>query len=536
MKLLLRRFIIFSLASFAFGLVIPMTSAQNFYDIVIEGGRIVDGTGNPWYYGDVGIQNGRITKIGDLKGAGTGKRLNVANRVVAPGFVDIHNHTDTDIEKFPLAQNYMQQGVTTIVGGNCGDSIYPVGEKLAALERLGLGINFTLLVGQATIRKQVIGMADRAPTADELKKMKRLVAKAMEEGAVGISTGLYYAPGSYSKTDEVIELAKVAAQYGGIYASHIRDESDYSIGLVAAVKEAIEIGEKANIPVEIAHLKALGKPVWGKSVEILNLVKQARARGIDVTFDQYPYVASETSLMGSIVPRWAVAGGEAKMKERLLDPPTKEKIKKEMLVSIDKRGGPEKLFIATFQPDTNLEGKNLAEIGKIKGKEPVDVAIELLLAGGADVVSFNMLEEDLIRIMRSSFGLVASDGSIVEFGKGVPHPRYYGTFPRVLGKYVREEGVLSLEEAVRKMSSAPANRVGLGDRGLIREGMIADITVFNPATVMDQATFEKPHQYPVGIDYVIVNGQLALSKGEWTGVRAGKVLYRQKPFFSPKKL
>lgn len=305
MKLLLRRFIIFSLASFAFGLVIPMTSAQDFYNIVIEGGRIVDGTGNPWYYGDVGIQNGRITKIGDLKEAGTGKRLNVANRVVAPGFVDIHNHTDTDIEKFPLAQNYMQQGVTTIVGGNCGDSIYPVGEKLAALERLGLGINFTLLVGQATIRKQVIGMADRAPTADELKKMKRLVAKAMEEGAVGISTGLYYAPGSYSKTDEVIELAKVAAQYGGIYASHIRDESDYSIGLVAAVKEAIEIGEKANIPVEIAHLKALGKPVWGKSVEILNLVKQARARGVDVTFDQYPYVASETSLMGSIVPRWA---------------------------------------------------------------------------------------------------------------------------------------------------------------------------------------------------------------------------------------
>jgi dihydroorotase/N-acyl-D-amino-acid deacylase len=305
---------------------------------------------------------------------------------------------------------------------------------------------------------------------------------------------------------------------------------------VAAIKEAIEIGEKANIPVEIAHLKALGKPVWGKSVEILNLVKQARARGVDVTFDQYPYVASETSLMGSIVPRWAVAGGEAKMKERFLDPPTKEKIKKEMLVSIDKRGGPEKLFIATFRPDTNLEGKNLAEIGKIKGKEPIDVAIELLLAGGADVVSFNMLEEDLIRIMRSSFGLVASDGSLVEFGKGVPHPRYYGTFPRVLGKYVREEGVLSLEEAVRKMSSAPANRVGLGDRGLIREGMIADITVFNPATVMDQATFEKPHQYPVGIDYVIVNGQLALSKGEWTGVRAGKVLYRQKPFFSPKKL
>jgi N-acyl-D-amino-acid deacylase len=535
MRLWLRRFIIFSLTSLAFGSVIPMTSAQEFYDIVIEGGRIVDGTGNPWYYGHVGIQNGRIAKIGDVREARAGKRLNAANRVVAPGFVDIHNHTDTDIEKLPLAQNYMQQGVTTIVGGNCGDSLYPVGEKMAVLERLGMGINFALLVGQATIRKHVIGMADRAPTTDELKKMKALVAKAMGEGAIGISTGLYYAPGSYSKTDEVIELAKVAAQYGGIYASHIRDESDYSIGLVAAVKEAIEIGEKANIPVEISHFKALGKPVWGKSVEILDLVKQARARGIDVTFDQYPYVASATSLMGSIVPRWAVAGGEAKMRERLLDPPIREKIKKEMLVSIDKRGGPEKLFIATFQPDTGLERKHLAEIGKTKGKEPVDAAIDILLAGGAEVVSFNMLEEDLIRIMRSPFGFVASDGSLVQFGRGVPHPRYYGTFPRVLGKYVREQGVLSLEEAVRKMSSAPAKRMGLVDRGLIREGMIADITVFNPATIMDKATFEKPHQYPVGIDYVIVNGQLALSKGEWTGARAGKVLYRQNPFSFPMK-
>jgi N-acyl-D-aspartate/D-glutamate deacylase len=526
MKSLRRGLIIFSLACFAFGLAMPVTSAQDSYDIVIEGGKIVDGTGNPWYYGDVGILNGRIVKIGDLKKAGAQKRLDAVNLVVAPGFVDIHTHTDTDIEKLPLAQNYIQQGVTTLVGGNCGDSIYPIGEKLAGLERLGLGINFTLLVGQATIRRQVIGMADRAPTAAELKKMKGLVAKAMEEGAFGISTGLYYAPGSYSKTDEVIELAKVAATYGGIYASHIRDESDYSIGLVAAVKEAIDIGEKANIPVEIAHLKALGKPVWGKSLEILDLVKQARARGIDVTFDQYPYTASATSLVGSIVPHWALAGGETKMKERLLDPLIKDKAKREMRVSIEKRGGPEKLFIATFRPDAGLEGKHLAEIGKMKGKEPVDAAIDILLAGGADVISFNMLEEDLIRIMRSPFGLVASDGSLVEFGKGVPHPRYYGTFPRVLGKYVREEGVLSLEEAVRKMSSAPAHRIGLVDRGLIREGMIADITVFNPATVMDKATFQKPHQYPIGIDYVIVNGQLALSKGKWTGVRSGKVLYR----------
>lgn len=503
------------------------------YDIIIEGGKIVDGTGGPWHYGDVGIQDGRITRIGDLRSARATQRINALGLVVAPGFVDVHNHTDEAIERLPLAQNYMQQGVTTIVGGHCGDSIYPVGERLASLEGFGLGINFAMLVGHSTIRKQVMGMADRAPTVDELKKMKELVAKAMEQGAFGISTGLYYAPGSYSKTEKIIELAKVVARYGGLYASHIRDEGDFNIGLVAAVKEAIQIGEKAFIPVQIAHLKALGKPVWGKSIEVLNLIKEARARGVDVTFDQYPYVASGTSLTGAVVPGWAQAGGELKMKERLVDPSTREEIRREMLLSIDKRGGPERLFIARFVPDASLEGKHLVEIGKIKGKEPVDVAIDLLLAGEAEVVSFNMVDEDLIRIMQSPIGMVASDGSLVDFGKGVPHPRYYGTFPRVLGRYVREEGALTLEEAVRKMTSGPANRVGMLDRGLIREGMIADITVFNPNTVTDQTAFERLPQYPAGIEYVIVNGQVAISEGKWIGARAGKVLYGKKSIVRP---
>ena len=538
MKLSLRKTIV-PLIILGFLAAMALTaSAQDSYDIVIEAGRIVDGTGGPWYYGDVGIQNGRIVKIGDLKEARAARRIDAKGLVVSPGFIDIHNHTDEDIEKLPLARNYMQQGVTTIVGGNCGDSIYPVGEKLAGLERLGLGINFGLLVGQATIRKQVIAMADRAPTADELTKMKALLAKAMEEGAVGLSTGLYYAPGSFCKTDEIIELARVAARYGGIYTSHIRDESDYNIGLVAAVKEAIEIGEKGKIPVQISHLKALGKPVWGKSAEILNLIQQARTRGVDVTFDQYPYVASATSLVGATVPRWAQAGGKEKLEERFRDPAARERLRKDMLTSIDKRGGPEKLFIARFAPDPALEGKHLAEIGKIKGKEPVDAAMDLVLAGGlgVGVVSFNMLDEDLIRIMRSPHGLVASDGSLAEVGKGVPHPRYYGTFPRVLGKYVREEAILPLEEAVRKMTSAPANRMGLLDRGLIKEGMIADITLFDPRTVKDKATFDKPHQYPEGIEYVFVNGQVAVAKGEWTGIKAGKVLYRQKSFTSARAM
>ena len=528
------RIIISFLTILAFGIFQSAQAAPGAYNIVIEGGMIVDGTGGPWYYGDVGIKNGYIKKIGDLKNSPAIKRINARGLVVAPGFIDIHTHTDEEIQKLPLARNYMQQGVTTMVGGNCGDSIYPVGEMLTALKRLGLGINFALFVGHATIRKQVMGMADRAPTQGELNKMKKLVAKAMEQGAVGLSTGLYYAPGSYAKTEEIIELAKVVVQYGGIYTSHLRDESDYNIGLVAAVREAIEIGEKANIPVQISHLKALGKPVWGQSVEILNLVKTAGARGVDVTFDQYPYVASATSLKGALVPSWAQAGGDHKMKEHLLDPATRPKVREGMLDSLDKRGGPEKFFIATFTPDPKIEGKHLKEIGKIKGMEPVDAAIEILVSGDASVVSFNMLDEDLIRIMQSPIGMVASDGSLVEFGKGVPHPRYYGTFPRVLGKYVREDGVLTLEEAVRKMTSAPANRIGLVDRGLIKEGMIADVTIFNPDTVKDKATFEKPHQYPSGIDYVIVKGQLAVSNGVWTGIKAGKVLYRQKSFISLK--
>jgi N-acyl-D-aspartate/D-glutamate deacylase len=419
--------------------------------------------------------------------------------------------------------------VTTLVGGNCGESIYPAGKKLALLKKSAPGVNFALLIGHATVRKQVIGMADRNPTLEEMKRMKALLAQAMEQGAVGMSTGLYYAPGSYSKTEEVIELARVAARYGGFYASHIRDESDYQVGLVEAVKEAIEIGEKSGIPVQISHLKALGRSVWGKSAEVLDLIKAARSRGVDVTFDQYPYAASSTSLVGAVVPRWAQAGGETRMKQRLLDPATREKIRAEMLTAMEKRGGSENLYITVFGRDPATEGKHLTEIGKIKGQEPVDAAIDILLAGEAGVVSFSMQEEDVIRIMKSPHGMVASDGSLVAFGNGAVHPRYYGTFPRVLGKYVREEGILSLEEAVRKMTSAPAKRIGLKDRGLIREGMIADITVFDPAAVKDRATFQKPHQYPQGIEHVIVNGRLAVSAEKLTGIRAGRVLSRQNP-------
>jgi N-acyl-D-amino-acid deacylase len=500
-------------------------AARHSYDIIIEHGMIVGGTGISRCPGDLGIHAGHLTGIGDLRDVPATRRIDAQGLIVAPGFIDIHTHADERIEKFPLARNYMHQGVTTIVGGQCGESIYPIGERLASLEKVGLGVNFAMLVGHSTIRKQVMGRVNRSPTGDEMGEMKALLALAMEQGAFGISTGLYYAPGSYSETEEVIELARTAARYGGLYASHIRDEGDFGIGLVSAVKEAIEIGEAAKIPVQISHLKTLGRGVWRKSTEILDLIEEARARGVDVTFDQYPYVASETSLIGAVVPGWAQAGDESRLKEGLMDPSTREKIRDEMVLSIEKRGGSERLFIARFNPDASLEGKNLEEIGRMMAKAPVDAAIEMLLAGEAEVISFNMSEEDLIRIMRSPVGMVASDSGLAGPGQRARHPRYYGTFPRVLGSYVRDKGVLTLEEAIRKMTSGPARRLGLPDRGVIGNGMVADITIFDPETVADRASFEDPSLSPEGIEYVIVDGQVTLSEGQWTGAHAGKVLY-----------
>ncbi len=505
----------------------PVSANYSRFDTIITGGKVIDGTENPWYYADVGINNGHITAIGNLEGAVATRCIDATGMVVAPGFIDIHTHADDDIFDLPLAENYIQQGVTTVVGGNCGGSLFPVKERLAELEKKNIGINFALLVGHGTIREEVMGMVNRAPTAVELDKMKTLATEAMRSGAFGISTGLYYAPGFYAKTDEVIELAKVVAGYGGIYTTHIRDESDYNIGLGAAVKEAIEIGEKSRAPVQISHLKCLGKPVWGKANEILDLIAQARARGVDVTFDQYPYVASGTSLMGAIIPRWAQEGGQSELVKRLQDPNMRVKIREEMSANIERRGGPHTLFIARCSSNPTIEGKNLKEIGETKGIAPVDAAIEIQIAGGADIVSFNMQEEDLELIMQSPYGMIGSDGSLVEFGEGVPHPRYYGTFPRVLGLYVREKGVLSLEEAVRKMTSAPANRLGLTDRGILREGMVADIVIFDPETVRDLATFEKPHRYPQGIVYVLLAGHVTVEMGKHTGVRAGQVLYHR---------
>ena len=531
MRTLFTKFVAALAVSFALFAFSTPASAQAPYDVVVAGGRIVDGTGNPWYRGDVGIRNGRIDAIGDLGKAQAARRIDATGMVVAPGFIDIHTHADEGIEKFPAARNYLQQGVTTVVGGNCGGSIYPVGEKLAALEKTGLGLNFALLVGQGTIREQVLGMEGRPPTADELARMEGLVARAMEQGAVGLSTGLYYAPGSYSSTEEVVALSKVAARYGGIYTSHIRDESDYTVGLVAAVKEAIEIGEKAGLPVQVSHLKALGKPAWGKSAEILGLIDAARARGVDVAFDQYPYAASGVGLIGAAIPRWAQEGGDAKMKERLSDPASRERVLKEMASSIDKRGGPEKQFIAVCAGDSSLEGEK-------PGRDRQDQ--EQGSHGGIPRSApgrprHPRLVQHARRRPDPHHAVAHGDRRIGRQHCGVRQGRAPSAILRHLppgAGQVRPGGKGPVTGGGRqKMSSAPAARIGLTDRGLLKAGMAADVTLFNPSTVADTATFQNPHQYPAGIEAVIVNGQIAILGGEYLETRAGRVLYRNHASF-----
>ncbi len=520
------------------------------FDLIIEGGAILDGSGNPWFRADVGIVDDHIEAIGHLDGVKAEYRIDAGGLMVAPGFIDMHSHSDFTLLVDPKAESKIRQGVTTEVVGNCGSSAAPQNEEvrsyrekfmrsrlgedfqfdwatmaeyMAKLEAQGIALNVAPLVGHGTIRQNVMGFEDRAPTPGELEEMKRLTAEAMEAGAWGLSTGLIYPPGCYAKTEEIIELAKVVARYGGIYASHIRGEGDT---LLDAVREAIEIGEKAGLPVEISHFKASGKHNWGKTRESLRLVEEARRRGIDVTIDQYPYTASSTGL-SAYLPNWVHVGGADAMLERLRNPEDRRRIREE----VGDRDW-SIIMVVVSQRHPEYEGLRVTEIAEKMGKEPVEAVMDLLLEdeGQTWVVAFGMSEEDVQRVMRSPYMMVGSDGRAISphgvLGKGKPHPRYYGTFPRILGRYVREFGVITLEEAVRKMTSAPARRLGLWDRGLIRPGFKADIVIFNPETVIDKATFMEPHQYPEGIEYVIVNGTVVIDEGEHTGALPGRVLRR----------
>jgi N-acyl-D-amino-acid deacylase len=501
------------------------------FDLVIAGGTVVDGTGAAGFRGDVGIRDGRIVRVsrGSLDASAASRVIDATDHVVAPGFIDLHAHIEP-LQMLPGAESHARQGVTMALGGPDGGSPWPLGEYMAARETEGLGINIGFQVGHNTIRREVMGTENRAPTAEELARMEAMVAQGMDEGAFGLSTGLIYIPGAYSDTPEVIALARVAAAKGGIYTSHLRDEG---MQLLDGVTEGIHIGSEAGIPVVLTHHKVVGAPMWGSSERTLALIDSARAAGVDVMADQYPYTASHTGI-GILVPQWAQSGGTEALVRRLEDPVLRDSIEAGLRWNlVNDRGGNDlsRVQFSTVSWDRSLEGKTLRDWAEREGMEPtIDTGVQLVLEamrqGGAGTIFHVMDEEDVERIMAHPQTMIASDGRLSEPGVGHPHPRAYGTFPRVLGRYVRERGVISLEQAVRKMSAMPAERLGIPDRGRIAEGMWADLVVFDPATVRDGSTFEAPHQYPEGIPYVLVNGVPVVDGGAFTDARPGRMLRR----------
>lgn len=498
------------------------------YDTLLLNGLVFDGESLSEQPLDVGIKDGKIIAIGDLEGQSAYRTVMLnGNEIISPGFIDVHAHIER-IMRMPDATSFIRQGVTTVLAGPDGRGPSPMGEYLDSLESYDLGINTAWLVGHNTIRRKVMGTENRAPSSDELQAMKDLVKEAMDNGAYGISTGLKYVPGSFSSLEEVIELSKVAALQGGIYTSHLREEG---LGLIEGVKEALVIGREANIPIVLTHHKAIGKPMWGASTKTLAMVDSARKVGIDVMMDQYPYTASSTGL-SVLIPTWALAGGQEEFKKRVNDPVTRKRIHKEIMFNIENDRGGADLNVVQFanvswKPDLN--GKTLKDWAIEKGLDPsfsigADLVIEGQLNGGAQCIFHAIGEEDVQRIMQHPLAMVASDGGLVEPGRGHPHPRSYGTFPRVLGYYVREKGIISLELALRKMTSLPAERLGFEDRGWIKEGMNADITIFHPGLVEEKGTFEDPHHYPEGISMVFVNGKLTYNVGLSESQFAGIVL------------
>lgn len=542
------------------------------YDIVIKNGRVVDGSGNPWYHADVAIKNGRIVKMGrSIDPALAAKVLDASNLIVTPGFIDVHTHIENDAFTTPTADNFVRQGVTSVITGNCGGSVTDVSGYFEKIQHDGITPNIGTLIGHNSVRRAVMGgNFDRDPSAEEMEKMKSMVATAMKNGALGFSTGLIYVPGTYAKPEEVVALARMAARYGGIYASHIRDEGEQ---VVKAIDEAIRVGREAQMPVEISHFKIANKKLWGQSAKTLNQVVEARKQGIDVFVDQYPYAASSTNL-GVLLPSWALSEGAERVKQRLSDLATREKIKAEMREELKRRSGREDyahVVVANFRADPSLNGRSIPEVTRgrwdaekmnvpvvpgslfdlhqnpshraggdrrmvklarmkdLKKKDPkleaqIETILDMVLAGGGQMIYHSMDERDVERIMRAPFTSIGSDSGFIVYGKASPHPRGYGSNTRVLSKYSREKQLFPVEEAVRKMTSLPATVFRIKDRGVLREGAWADVVVFDDEKVADLATFEKPHQYAVGITDVIINGTLVIENAVQNGARPGKIL------------
>ena len=519
----------------------PFVAAQTpaEYDIVIRNGRVLDGAGNPWILADVAIKDGKFARIGRVEGKGK-QEIDATGRYVSPGWIDVMDQSGSVLRQNGLAQTKLMQGVTTAIGGEGGTPVpaEKISDYFAELERKGISINFGTYFSETQARVAVLGESLRAPNPEELGRMKAIMETAMKAGAMGMTTALIYPPSSYTTTDELVEMAKVAGRYGGFYASHIRGEGKE---LVQSIEEAITIGERGGLPVEIFHLKAAYQPGWGTLMPAAGeKIEQARARGVDVAADLYLYTAGGTGLE-AVIPSWAFEGGDAKLLERLKDPAIRVRLKKEIVTGspgwwniVEASGGWNNIVLANAQNKDNAkyEGKSLAVIAKEANKEPADAAFDLVAQGGGRVTAIYhmMSEQDVVTALKFSWTSIGSDsGAALKLGQqdaiGLPHPRAYGNFPRLIARYVRDQHVLTLEQAIRKMTSWPATRYRLAGRGLIKESCWADVVIFDYDKIQDRSTYEQPLLTPTGIDYVLVNGQLVIDHGNHTGARPGRILY-----------
>ena len=492
--------------------------------MLIKNGRVLDGSGNPWIAMDIAIRGGRIVEMGRLAAAQATRTIDAAGLTVTPGFIDVHSHAAEGLAgALKDARQLIAQGITTAMLNPDGGGPTDLRAQRVGFEQRGIGVNVGLYVPHGSIRRDVLGMADRAPSAGELTRMLTLARNGMEAGGIGLSSGLYYAPGSYAKTEEVIALAKVVGEMGGIYESHIRDEADYSVGVVAAVDEVIRISEEGHIPGIVAHMKALGPTSWGLSMALVEHVKQARDRGVEVYADQYPYEASGTGIVGALVPRWAEVGGRDELLKRITGA-ERERLAADIRRNLQRRGGAETLVISLYRPNRSLEGQTLAQVAAAMNKPPEEAAMDLLLKGDASLVSFNMSEDDIAFIMKQPFTMTCTDGNLTPFGEGKPHPRGNGAFARKIHVYVNERGVVDLPFAVRSMTSLPASVFGMKDRGVLRPGAWADVLIFDPKNVRDASTYTNPHQLAEGIEYVLVNGVIERDASAFTGKLGGRVI------------
>jgi N-acyl-D-amino-acid deacylase len=497
------------------------------FEVVIRNARVIDGTGNPWYRADVGVTAGRIAAIGNLRRKTADQVIDAGMRVLAPGFIDVHTHVEGAVELNPMGANYLLDGVTTIVTGNCGGSRVNLSEWFQKLEAQKIGLNLATLIGHNSVRREVMGTANRLASDEEIEKMGKLVDQAMQDGAVGFSTGLIYIPGTYSDTREVVALAKAASKYNAVYASHMRDEG---AKIKEAITEAVTVGKEAGLRVQISHFKIDTPRLWGMSRDTIALVENFRREGVDVVVDQYPYDHSSTNL-GITLPSWALADGAKAIEERLASAETRARIATEMKERLADLGHKDYSYaiVARYEPKSEYEGKNISEINRMEGRgatldNEVETILGIIAKGGAQMVYHSMGTDDVERILRYPNTAIASDGGIREFGSGMPHPRSYGTNARVLGEFVRNRGTITLEDAIRRMTSLPARTFRFTDRGLVREGYAADLVLFDPAKVKDVATYQDPHHYSEGFDYVFVNGTAVVRDRKLGEARPGRIL------------